>query len=199
MAQFFWSHSFGEWWMSGLVILSTLTFIVNGESTDIELDAKATLLHRIDSLNLLLYTFLLTLTILTIWLFKHHRVSWLHETGLAIIYGKCFMNFELTLLLYKKWWRENRNEVNFFSLDNENIYESIFIVEIVSLSSNSLVSRHYFSLSHAQFVCLWVFAFALCKQYVVQLVSQWVSGKIQNVNRIHLMVSNSRSIFTSST
>lgn len=62
----------------------------NCESTDIELDAKATLLHRIDSFNLLVYTFLLTLTILTIWLFKHHRVSWLHETGLAIIYGKTF-------------------------------------------------------------------------------------------------------------
>lgn len=58
------------------------------EATDIELDAKANLMHRIDSLNLLLYTFLLTLTVLTIWLFKHHRVSWLHETGLAVIYGK---------------------------------------------------------------------------------------------------------------
>lgn len=60
----------------------------NAEATDIELDAKANLMHRIDSLNLLLYTFLLTLTVLTIWLFKHHRVSWLHETGLAVIYGK---------------------------------------------------------------------------------------------------------------
>lgn len=60
----------------------------NSEATDIELDAKANLNHRIDSLNLLLYTFLLTLTVLTIWLFKHHRVSWLHETGLAVIYGK---------------------------------------------------------------------------------------------------------------
>ncbi|XP_058984301.1 sodium/hydrogen exchanger 6 [Musca domestica] len=56
-------------------------------ATDIALDAKATLTHRIDSLNLLVYTFLLTLTVLTIWLFKHHRVSWLHETGLAVIYG----------------------------------------------------------------------------------------------------------------
>ncbi|XP_038108029.1 sodium/hydrogen exchanger 7 isoform X8 [Culex quinquefasciatus] len=58
-----------------------------GESTDIELDAKANKIHQIDSLNLLLYTFLLTLTVLTIWLFKHRRVSWLHETGLAVIYG----------------------------------------------------------------------------------------------------------------
>lgn len=57
------------------------------EHTDIELDAKANRLHQIDSLNLLLYTFLLTLTVLTIWLFKHRRVSWLHETGLAVIYG----------------------------------------------------------------------------------------------------------------
>lgn len=61
--------------------------LCNAEATDIELDAKANQMHRIDSLNLLLYTFLLTLTVLTIWLFKHHRVSWLHETGLAVIYG----------------------------------------------------------------------------------------------------------------
>ncbi|XP_045777508.1 sodium/hydrogen exchanger 7 isoform X3 [Maniola jurtina] len=58
-----------------------------GSGTDIALDAKATLLHRIDSLNLLIYTCLLTLTVLTIWVFKHRRVSWLHETGLAVIYG----------------------------------------------------------------------------------------------------------------
>jgi solute carrier family 9 (sodium/hydrogen exchanger), member 6/7 len=45
-------------------------------------------LHRIDSLNLLFYTALLTLTVLTIWMFKHRRVAWLHETGLAVIYGK---------------------------------------------------------------------------------------------------------------
>lgn len=57
---------------------------------DIALDAKATLLHRIDSLNLLIYTCLLTLTVLTIWVFKHRRVSWLHETGLAVIYGSSF-------------------------------------------------------------------------------------------------------------
>ncbi|XP_061385773.1 sodium/hydrogen exchanger 6 isoform X1 [Danaus plexippus] len=59
----------------------------HASGTDIALDAKATLLHRIDSLNLLIYTCLLTLTVLTIWVFKHRRVSWLHETGLAVIYG----------------------------------------------------------------------------------------------------------------
>lgn len=69
-----------------LSLLQCLVFC-NASGTDIALDAKATLLHRIDSLNLLIYTFLLTLTVLTIWVFKHRRVSWLHETGLAVIYG----------------------------------------------------------------------------------------------------------------
>lgn len=60
----------------------------NGVASDIQLDAKAQSNHRLDSLNLLLYTFLLILTVLTIWLFKHRRVSFLHETGLAVIYGE---------------------------------------------------------------------------------------------------------------
>ncbi|CAB3239821.1 unnamed protein product [Arctia plantaginis] len=64
-----------------------LAAICRASGTDIALDAKATLLHRMDSLNLLIYTCLLTLTVLTIWVFKHRRVSWLHETGLAVIYG----------------------------------------------------------------------------------------------------------------
>lgn len=58
-----------------------------GAESDIALDAKAQSTHVIDSLNLLSYTLLLILTVLTIWLFKHRRVSFLHETGLAVIYG----------------------------------------------------------------------------------------------------------------
>ena len=38
---------------------------------DINYDEKTLLAHKFDSLLLLLYTFLLTLTVLTIWLFKH--------------------------------------------------------------------------------------------------------------------------------
>lgn len=79
-------------------LLSSRIFC-NAEATDIELDAKANLMHRIDSLNLLVYTFLLTLTVLTIWLFKHHRVSWLHETGLAVIYGNFFFEYFIFLLI----------------------------------------------------------------------------------------------------
>uniref|UniRef100_A0A2K5MEW0 Cation/H+ exchanger transmembrane domain-containing protein n=1 Tax=Cercocebus atys TaxID=9531 RepID=A0A2K5MEW0_CERAT len=43
--------------------------------------------HRPDSVSLLTFVLLLTLTILTIWLFKHCRVHLLHETGLAMICG----------------------------------------------------------------------------------------------------------------
>lgn len=43
--------------------------------------------HIVDSMNLLIFTFLLILVVLTIWLFKHKRFPYIHETGLAIIYG----------------------------------------------------------------------------------------------------------------
>ncbi|XP_055384841.1 sodium/hydrogen exchanger 6 isoform X3 [Condylostylus longicornis] len=77
-----------KYWIFTIVYFNiNLIKLCNGTSTDIALDAKANLTHRIDSLNLLVYTFLLTLTVLTIWLFKHRRVWWLHETGLAVIYG----------------------------------------------------------------------------------------------------------------
>ena len=55
--------------------------------SELKIDEKEGELHRLDSLSLLLYTLLLTMTVLTVWLFKHRRIRYLHETGLAIIYG----------------------------------------------------------------------------------------------------------------
>ena len=57
------------------------------QEVDVRIDEKEAKTHRLDSLILLLYTCLLTLTVVTIWLFKHRRIRYLHETGLALVYG----------------------------------------------------------------------------------------------------------------
>ena len=57
------------------------------EVLDVEVDEKKHLNHVVDSLDLLLYVCLLTLTIVTVWVFKQRRFRYLHESGLAIAYG----------------------------------------------------------------------------------------------------------------
>ena len=43
--------------------------------------------HQIDSINLLIFTTLLVIVVLTIWIFKRRNFRYLHETCLALVYG----------------------------------------------------------------------------------------------------------------
>ena len=84
-------------------------------------------IHKIDSINLLIFTFLLILVILTIWLFKYKRFPYVHETGLAIFYGAIF-----GVIIRYGFKSVNRSSVNLvitpnYNISVENIPEHIYV------------------------------------------------------------------------
>ncbi|XP_017344274.1 sodium/hydrogen exchanger 6b isoform X2 [Ictalurus punctatus] len=81
-------------WRSGMIVCAVcvcwgmcVEVCEGGGLVDAVSERRAEVSHRRDSANLLTATGLLSLTILTVWSFKHRRLIFLHETGLAMIYG----------------------------------------------------------------------------------------------------------------
>lgn len=77
---------------------------VSASAIDVQVDEKKAYNHVADSVDLLCYVSLLCLTILTLWAFKTKRVRFLHESGLAVIYG-LFVGLILRLTGSSRWER----------------------------------------------------------------------------------------------
>jgi len=60
---------------------------LDAEKIESKQEERNDILHRADSLNLLIFTTLLVIVVLTVWVFKRRKFRYLHETFLALVYG----------------------------------------------------------------------------------------------------------------
>ncbi|CAF4025983.1 unnamed protein product [Adineta steineri] len=60
---------------------------LDAEKIESKQEERTANVHRLDSLNLLIFTTLLVVVVLTIWVFKRRNFRYIHETCLALFYG----------------------------------------------------------------------------------------------------------------
>uniref|UniRef100_A0A8D0TDS4 Sodium/hydrogen exchanger n=1 Tax=Sus scrofa TaxID=9823 RepID=A0A8D0TDS4_PIG len=110
------------------------------------------------AVELLVFNFLLILTILTIWLFKNHRFRFLHETGGAMVYGECRNLLMSSFLLPSSLppsFSHRHHHINYKSgqghhniwfdmtFDPE-IFFNVLLPPIIFHAGYSLKKRHFF-------------------------------------------------------
>ncbi|TMS17845.1 Sodium/hydrogen exchanger 6 [Larimichthys crocea] len=148
-------------WLLVLVSLSVCICVCRASSPqedsameNIVTEKKAEESHRQDSADLLIFILLLTLTILTIWLFKHRRFRFLHETGLAMIYVPATLLINVSGKFYEYTLKGeiSANEVDSVQ-DNEmlrkvtfdpEVFFNILLPPIIFHAGYSLKRRHFF-------------------------------------------------------